>query len=117
MRLIISLGWCWPLSSGIGLMRSFCSCRSLLQPFGLVHFYTDAAGVYDRHLPVPAHPGGKLHPQQSDRKHLTLRPRRKRLARKPICFAQSVLRPDTVIGLFVNRSEFGTPVYTSLSTI
>jgi insertion element IS1 protein InsB len=88
----------------------FLQLRKLLKPFGLVHFYTDAAGVYERHLPAPAHTVGKLHTQQIERKHLTLRTRIKRLARKTICFSKSVFMHDTVIGLFVNRYEFGTPV-------
>jgi IS1 family transposase len=52
--------------------------RKLLKPFGLVHFYTDAAGDYDRHLPAPAHTVGKMHSQQIERKPLTLRTRIKR---------------------------------------
>ena len=90
--------------------KVFVELQKLLQPFGLVHVYTDAAGVYDRHLPATAHTVGKIHPQQIERKHLTLRTRIKRLARKPICFSKSVFMHDTVIGLFVNRYEFGTPV-------
>ena len=43
--------------------------------FGLVHFYTDGAGVYKRHLPASAHTVGKAHTQQIERKHLTLRTR------------------------------------------
>jgi insertion element IS1 protein InsB len=74
----------------------------------LAHFYTDAAGVYTRHLPTAAHTMGKIHTQQIERKHLTLRTRLKRLARKTICFSKPVLLHDTVIGLFVNRYEFGT---------
>jgi insertion element IS1 protein InsB len=88
----------------------FLQLQQLLKPFGLVHFYTDAAGVYDRHLPARAHTVGKVHTQQGERKHLTLRTRIKRLARKTICFSKSVFMHDTVIGLFVNRYEFGTPV-------
>ena len=88
----------------------FLQLQKLLKPFGLVHFYTDAAGVYTRHLPAPAHTIGKVHTQQIERKHLTLRTRIKRLARKTICFSKSVFMHDTVIGLFVNRYEFGTPV-------
>ena len=53
---------------------------------------------------------GKAHTQQSERKHLTVRTRLKRLARKTLCFSKSGFLPDTVIGLFVNRYEFGTPV-------
>jgi insertion element IS1 protein InsB len=88
----------------------FGKLQKLLKPFGLVHFYTDAAGVYDRHLPAAAHTVGKIHTQQIERKDLTLRTRIKRLARKTICFSKSVFMHDTVIGLFVNRYEFGTPV-------
>ena len=90
--------------------KVFVELQKLLKPFGLVHFYTDAAGVYDRHLPAAAHTVGKIHTQQIERKHLTLRTRIKRLARKTICFSKSVFMHDTVIGLFVNRYEFGTPV-------
>jgi insertion element IS1 protein InsB len=90
--------------------EGFVKLQKLLTPCGLVHFYTDAAGVYARHLPAPAHTVGKLHTQQIERKHLMLRTRIKRLARKTICFSKSVFMHDTVIGLFVNRYEFGTPV-------
>lgn len=88
----------------------FGQLPKLLQPCGLAPVYTDAAGGYDRPLPTPAHTGGKLPTQQSEHKHLTLRTRLKRLARKTMCFSQSVFRPDAVIGLFVNRYEFGAPV-------
>jgi len=84
--------------------------KRVLKPFGLEHFYTDAAGVYERPLPIAAHTVGKRNTQQIERKHLTLRTRSKRLARKTLCFSQSVFMPDTVIGLLVNRYEFGTPV-------
>ena len=68
------------------------------------------SGVYDRHLPARAHTVGTVHTQQIERKHLTLRTRLKRLARKTIWFSKSVFRHDPVIGLFMNRYEFGTPV-------
>jgi insertion element IS1 protein InsB len=47
---------------------------------------------------------------QIERKRLTLRTRIKRLARKTLCFSKSLFLYDTVIGLCVNRYEFGTPV-------
>jgi insertion element IS1 protein InsB len=90
--------------------KVFVQLQQLLKPFGLAHFYPEAAGVYERHLPASAHTVGKLHTQQSERKHLTLRTRITRLARKTLCFSKSVFMHDTVIGLFVNRSEFGTPI-------
>jgi insertion element IS1 protein InsB len=85
----------------------FVELQQLLKPFGLVPFDTDGAGGYDRHLPAPAHTVGKAHTQQIERKHLTLRTRIKRLTRRTICFSKSVFMHDTVIGLFVNRYEFG----------
>lgn len=88
----------------------FVELKKLLKPFGLEHVYTDAAGVYERHLPATAHTVGKIYTQQIERKHLTLRTRIKRLARKTLCFSKSVFMHDTVIGLFVNRYEFGMPV-------
>ena len=48
--------------------------------------------------------------QRIERKHLTLRTRIKRLARKTICFSKSTRMHDIVIGLFVNRYEFGVYV-------
>ncbi|MFN5301384.1 MAG: IS1 family transposase, partial [Pseudanabaena sp.] len=49
---------------------------------------------------------GKKNTQRIERKHLTLRTRIKRLARKTICFSKSILMHDIVIGLFINRYEF-----------
>jgi insertion element IS1 protein InsB len=90
--------------------KVFVHLQKLLKPFGLVHFYPEAAGVYERHLPASAPTVGQINTQQSERKPLTLRTRIKRLARKALCFSKSVLMHDTVIGLFVNRYEFGTPI-------
>jgi insertion element IS1 protein InsB len=84
--------------------------QTLLQPFGLAPCDPEAAGVDERPLPASAHPVGTRDLQQSERKPLTLRTRRKRLARNTICFSPSVFRHDPGIGLFVNRDEFGTPV-------
>jgi insertion element IS1 protein InsB len=44
------------------------------------------------------------------RNHLTLRTRIKRLVRKTLCVAKAIELHDIVIGLFVNRYEFGLPV-------
>ena len=49
--------------------------------------------------------------QSLERKHLTLRTRIKRLARKTICFSKSVVIHDTVIGLFINQFFFGIQHY------
>ena len=56
------------------------------------------------------HEVGKRHTQQLERKQLTLRTRLKRLVRKTICFSKSVRMHDLVVGLFINRFEFGANV-------
>jgi insertion element IS1 protein InsB len=85
---------------------AFKQLKSLLTPFGITHFYTDGWGAYERHLEPEQHTVGKANTQKIERKHLTLRTRIKRLARKTICFSKSIEMHDTVIGLFINRYEF-----------
>ena len=85
----------------------FIQLQALLAPLGIRHFYTDGADVYDRHLEPEHHTVGKTYMQKIERKHLTFRTWLKRLVRKTICFSKSVLLHDIVIGLFVNRYEFG----------
>ena len=86
---------------------AFLQLKSLLEPFGIMQFYTDGWGAYERHLDPSLHTVGKRNTQKIERKHLTLRTRIKRLARKTICFSKSILMHDVVIGLFINRFEFG----------
>jgi insertion element IS1 protein InsB len=88
----------------------FLKLRALLAPLGITRYYTDKAGVYRRHLPPERHTGGKLSMQKIERKHLTLRTRLKRLARKTPGFSRSCVMHDLLIGLYMNRVEFGCPV-------
>lgn len=67
-------------------------------------------GGYTRILDEEQHEVGKYYTQKIERKCLTLRTRIKRLARKTICFSKSEWLHDIVIGLFVNRYEFGLAV-------
>ena len=85
----------------------FLKLQALLEPFGITKYYTDSWGAYTRHIEVDQHQPGKRNTQQIERKHLTLRTRIKRLTRKTICFSKSMQMHDIVIGLFVNRYEFG----------
>ena len=85
----------------------FVQLKALLAPLGIHHFYTDGADVYNRHLNPEPHTVGKTQTQKIERKHLTFRTRLKRLVRKTICFSKSIQMHDIVIGLFVNRYEFG----------
>jgi insertion element IS1 protein InsB len=88
----------------------FVQLKVLLEPFGITRYHTDYWGAYARHLDPEEHAPGKRHTQQIERKHLTLRTRIKRLVRKTMCFSKSIELHDIVIGLFVNRYEFGLPV-------
>ncbi len=85
----------------------FLKLKALLEPFGITRYYTDYWGAYTRHLDAYEHQPGKRNTQTIERKHLTLRTRIKRLTRKTICFSKSIQMHDIVIGLFVNRHEFG----------
>jgi insertion element IS1 protein InsB len=84
--------------------------KALLAPFGIGRFYTDGWGAYQRHLDPHQHVVGKRSTQQLERKHLTFRTRIKRLVRKTICFSRSLEMHEIVIGLFINRFEFGLAV-------
>lgn len=90
--------------------QAFLDLKRLLEPFGINRFYPDGWGAYQRHLEPAQHEIGKRNTQKLERKHLTLRTRIKRLARKTICFSKSLPMHDIVIGLFINRFEFGTVV-------
>ena len=85
----------------------FKQLKALLLPFGIQHFYTDDWGAYERELPSAQHTISKSNTQKIERKHLTLRTRIKRLARRTICFSKLEKMHDIVIGLFINRYEFG----------
>ncbi|MBW4640873.1 MAG: IS1 family transposase [Gloeocapsa sp. UFS-A4-WI-NPMV-4B04] len=88
----------------------FLHLKALLEPFGISHFYTDGWGAYERHLEVQKHEVGKQNTQKIESKHTNLRARIKRLARRTICFSKTEEMHDLVIGLFINRYEFGVPV-------
>ena len=88
----------------------FLKIKVLLKPFGITRYYTDYWGAYTRHVETDKHQPGKRHTQKIERRHLTLRTRIKRLTRKTICFSKSIQMHDLVIGLFVNRYEFGLQI-------
>jgi insertion element IS1 protein InsB len=87
--------------------RVLAKLKALLEPLGICRFYTDGWGAYHRHLNPHQHVVGKRRTQQLERKHLTLRTRIKRLVRKTLCFSKSTAMHEIVIGLFINRFEFG----------
>jgi insertion element IS1 protein InsB len=91
---------------GSGLVAT----KALLAPFGIRRFYTDGWGAYRRHLAPHRHVVDKRRTQQLERKHLTLRTRIKHLVRRTLCFSKSTQMHEIVIGLFINRFEFGLQI-------
>lgn len=88
----------------------FLQLKALLEPFGITRFYTDGWGAYERNLESNKHLVGKQNTQKIENKHLNLRTRIKRLVRKTICFSKTIRMHDIVIGLFINRYEFGLSI-------
>jgi insertion element IS1 protein InsB len=85
----------------------FLRLQQLLAPFGITKFYTDGWGAYERHIEAEKHQVGKEHTQQIESRHMNLRTRMKRLVRRTMCFAKTEQMHDLVIGLCINRYEFG----------
>ena len=81
-----------------------------MKPFGITKFYTDGWGAYERHLDAEQHQVGKENPQKSESQHINLRTRSKQLVRRTLCFSKTEHMHDLVIGLFINRYEFGQPI-------
>jgi len=54
---------------------------------------------------------GKRNTQKIERKNLNLRTWIKRLTRKAICFSRSEKMHDIVIGLLINKVEFGVDIH------
>jgi insertion element IS1 protein InsB len=105
-------------ADGVGARKEavVLKLKALLAALGLTRYDTDQAGVEQRYLPPEQHPVGKLTLQPSARKHLTLRTRRKRLARRTRCFSRSGVLPDLIIGVYMHRVEFGWAVSNRVPT-
>jgi len=91
----------------IARAKVFLQLQALLEPFGICRFYTDGWGAYVRHITPEQHVVGQQHTQTIESKHINLRTRIKRLVRRTICFSKTTTMHDLVIGLFINRYEFG----------
>lgn len=75
----------------------FLQLKALLEPFNISRFYTDDWGAYERHLEASMHKVGKRDTQKIENKHLNLRTRIKRLARKTIWFSKKIQMHKIVI--------------------
>jgi insertion element IS1 protein InsB len=73
----------------------FLQLQALLEPFGITRYDTDKHRV------------GKENTQKIESKPINLRTRIKRLVRRTICFSKTERMHDLVIGLCINRYEFG----------
>ena len=81
--------------------------KDRLSAFNITRYYTDDWGAYEPNLRAKEYERGKKNTQKIERKNLNLRAWIKRLARKTICFSKSKKMHDTVIGLLINKVEFG----------
>ena len=88
----------------------FLQLQTLLEPCGITWYDTDGWGAYERHLDANKHRVGKDNTQKIESKHIKLRTRIKRVVRRTLCFSKTEQMHDLVIGLFVNRYEFGLPL-------
>ena len=88
----------------------FRKLKDLLEPFGIQKFYTDDWGAYERNLDENKHEAGKRNTQKIECKNLNFRTWIKRLARKAICFSKLEKMHDIVIGLLINKVEFGRDI-------
>jgi insertion element IS1 protein InsB len=85
----------------------FLERQSLLKPLGITRFDTDGWGAYERHIAPAQHTVGTQDMQTIESTHITLRTRMKRLVRRTMCFSKTTTMHDLVLGLFINRCEFG----------
>jgi insertion element IS1 protein InsB len=89
----------------------FKALKALLEPLGISRYYTDDWGAYERHLDSEKYEVGKRNTQKIERKNLNFRTWIKRLTRKTICFSKLEILHDTVIGLLINKVEFGLDIH------
>lgn len=102
------------------IRRAAVCCQARLHPECAARFLKRAGSRkvldhevpvgYERHVDAEKHVIGKEHMQKIESKHINLRTRIKRLVRRTICFSKSEYMHDLVIGLFVNRYEFGRAI-------
>jgi insertion element IS1 protein InsB len=78
----------------------------------MIGAHMDAIWIPCRGTSADKHEVGKRNTQKIERKNLNFRTWIKRLVRKTICFSKLELMHDTVIGLLINKVEFGLNIYT-----
>ena len=81
---------------------------------GIRRYYTYDWGFYERFLESDKHEVGNINTQKIERKNLNFKTWIKRLTRKTICFSNLEKMHDIVIGLLINKVEFGLDIHTKL---
>ena len=79
---------------------------NLLKPYNIHKVYADKNFAYQKKIGRDILESGKRNTQRIERKHLTLRTRVKRLARKTICFSKTEKMHKIVVGLLINVIDF-----------
>ncbi len=89
----------------------FLALKTLLAPFNISRYYTDDWGACQRHLEPEKHEIGNTNTQKIERKNLNFKTWIKRLIRRTICFSKLEKMHDIVIGLLINKVEFGRDIH------
>jgi insertion element IS1 protein InsB len=76
----------------------------------VTRFYTDGWGTDERRIAPEQHTVGKPYLQTLESQPIKLRTRMKRLVRRTMCFSKTTTMHDRVLGLFMNRDEFGVAI-------
>jgi insertion element IS1 protein InsB len=100
------VGLCIRATQGHG----FSEAESVVRAIWYLRYYTDGWGAYERHFDADKHRVGKDKTQKIESKHINLRTRITRLVRRTICFSKTERMHDLVIGIFINRYEFGRSI-------
>ena len=108
MRSITTVGTVLAYVFGRRQDAVFLQLQALLEPFGITSLlYRWVGCLRAAYRPLSSTVVGKEHTQKIESKHINLRTRIKRLVRRTICFSKTTTMHDLVIGLFINRYEFG----------
>ena len=88
----------------------FLQLQALLEPFGITRFYTDGWGAYERHIdPEQHHRRQGKHAENREQTYQSADPDQAARASHHLLFQNDDMH-DLVIGLFINRYEFGRPI-------
>ena len=88
----------------------FQDLKVLLAPFNISRYFTDDWGLMNA-IWTLASMRSASRTQKIERKNLNFRTWIKRLARRSICFSKLERMHDVVIGLLINKVEFGRDIH------